>query len=134
MHGLRLGEVHLAIEEGAPGELPRLRGARAAREQEIENAPGDKDAAMALNLDHILAGVAGRARDGRREHLVEHPAAIGDAAKLLDARRQFGDWRARAKDVRRQCQWLRPAQAQDGDRPLAKRRRDGGDGILGMAG
>ena len=71
-HGLRLGEVHLAVEEGAAGEFAGLGERGAAGEEEIEDAAGDEDAAVALDLHHVLAGIArGGAMDGE-EDLVEH--------------------------------------------------------------
>ncbi len=81
--GLGLGEVHFAIEEGAAGEFARLGERGAAGEEEIEDAAGDEDAAVALDLNDVLAGVArGGAMDGE-EDFVEDAGAIDDAAELL---------------------------------------------------
>ena len=85
---------------------------------------------MALDLHNILARVAGRGAMDGEQHLIENLSAIGDAAKLLNARRQVRDSAARAKDVPRDGDGPRPAQPEDRNRALAKRGRNGGDGIL----
>jgi len=58
--GLGLGEVHFAIEEGPLGEFAGFRRTCTTGEETIQNTLGDEHAAMAVELDDVLARVAGR--------------------------------------------------------------------------
>ena len=57
-----LSEVELAVHEGAEGEFPRLRKTAARREDAPQRLVGRRLAAVAVEFDHVVAGVAGRAR------------------------------------------------------------------------
>lgn len=128
---LGLGEVHFSVEEGAPCEFAGVGEAGAAGEEEIEYAPGDENAAVALNLDDVLAGVAGGCAMEGEQDLIQHLRAIDDAAELLEARGQVRDLVAGTEYVAGDADRVRPAEPEDGDGGLAKGRRDSGNGIAG---
>lgn len=57
--GLCLSEVHFAVQEGALCELAGFGMAGARFEEGFKHTLSDKKAAMALELDSVLSGVAG---------------------------------------------------------------------------
>ena len=59
-NGLGLGEVHFPIEEGPLGEFAGFRRTCTTGEETIQNTLGDEHAAVAVELDDVLARVAGR--------------------------------------------------------------------------
>jgi hypothetical protein len=59
-HGLGLREVHFAIEEGPLGEFARVSGTRTAGEETLQHALRHEHAAVAMELDHVLAGITRR--------------------------------------------------------------------------
>ncbi len=66
-HGLGLGEVHLAVDKGALGELPRLRRARTSLQHRLVETGTDQRAAVAVDLGHVFPGVTpGRGKDGEQ--------------------------------------------------------------------
>ena len=129
-HGLGLGEIHFAVEERALGELARLRPARTVCEHGIEHAPCHEDAAVAVDLDDILAGVARRRAVHTEQHVVNRVRAVGDFAELLHARWQLASLFFRQKNRVGDGDRARPGEADHGEGALAKRRRDGGDGVV----
>ena len=54
-----LNKIHLAIDEGAEGELPRLRHPTAGGEQQPEQGIRSRRSTVTVKLHHIVAGVAG---------------------------------------------------------------------------
>ncbi len=91
-HRFGLGEVELVVQEGAPRELAGLGhaqadlapGLQAARQQHLH----DYRAAVALQLEHLFAGVRVRRGEVQREAVVDHAAArieegqVGGMARL----------------------------------------------------
>ncbi len=125
-HRFGLGQVEFAFQEGALGELawPRRAGAELVEpgQQQVEQ---DR-VAVAVQLDHVLAGV------GRRRRKDQHQAPVDDLAILILeaaierlARRQCGAGTQLAGDR----PGLRPGQADDADAGLAMGGGDGGDGV-----
>ena len=84
-HAFGLRQVELAVEERALRELPGLREPRpeldAAREQQAQH----RRSAVAVQLQHVLAGVGARRREVQREALVERLAA-----RAAEGRRRRG--------------------------------------------
>ena len=132
--GLGLGEVHLPIEEGAPGEFAGLGGSCAAGEEEIEDAAGDEDAAVALDLDDVLAGVAGGGAMDREEDFVEDAGAVDDAAEGLGAGWKLRDRGAGVEDIAGYGYGVGAGEAEDGDGAFAESGGYGGDGGGGREG
>ena len=126
-HGLGLREIHFSMKIRALRELARFRRPRAAPQQEFEDAPRNQHAAMAGNLDHILARVArGRAED-REQHIVQLARAIVDRAEMHHAGGRFF---FPAENPAGHLHRARPAQAQQRERAFAEGRGDGGDGVI----
>ena len=77
---LDLGEVELAVLEGAAGELAGLRQPQALDPAERRQHRGDhRAAAVELKLGHVLAGLAARAGKPERQRLVDRLAGRGIA-------------------------------------------------------
>ena len=127
-HGLGLGQVELAVEEGALGEFARLGqpqaqrlpGLQAARQQQLQQ----HRAAMGLQLEHVFAGVGMRRRKVQRQALVDGlPSSARNASRVA--------WRGRSGRPHNAstsgCSaW--PGQAHDAHRAAARRGGDGDDG------
>ena len=128
--GLGLGEVHLAIEECALGEFAGLRGARASGEEELQDAAGDEDAAVAGDLDDVLAGVAGGGAEEGEEDVVDDGGAVEDFAELLEARLTLRGFGFALEDFIRDGDGARAADAEEGDGAFAERGADGGYGVV----
>ena len=126
--GLGLGEVHLSVEEGAAGEFAGLGETRAGGEEEIEDAAGDEDAAVALDLHNVLAGVAGGSAMDGEEDFVEHAVAVEDAAESLGAERKVWDRGAGVEDAGGNGDGVGAGEAEDSDGAFAEGGGDGGDG------
>ena len=78
-HGFGLHQVDLPLQEGAPGELAfhGRPGAHLARE--AQDGPHDGRAAVAVHLDHVLAGNGTRRLMIERETLIEGLAPVHEA-------------------------------------------------------
>ena len=101
---LDLGEVELAVLEGAPGELARLRQPQPRDPAERRQHRRDHGAAaMQLKLGHVLAGLAARAGKPERQRLVDRLAG----------------WRGRARSRAPPC----AAPARGRSAPRARRGR-----------
>jgi hypothetical protein len=130
-HGLGLREVELVVEERAARELARLghaqadvlAGLEAARQQHLHH----HRSAMALQLQHFLAGVRIRCRE------VEREAMIDDIATRID-KRQIGGvarlQRAAAYGAHHGAD-IGAGNAHDADAAAAWCGGNGGDGNLG---
>ncbi len=127
-HRLGLGQVELAVEERALGELAglgeaqahRRAGLHAARQQHLQQ----HRPAMGLQLEHVLAGV------GMRRRKVKRQAAVDGAAVCRQQRQQRGLARhqhAPAQGLHQRLQ-SSPGRPHDADRPASRRGGDGDDG------
>ena len=74
---LCLEEVHLAVEDGAPGELARLRGTRSGCGEGGERRGGDDQTAVRRDLDEVLAGIGVRTRETGGEAVVDRLSGVG---------------------------------------------------------
>ena len=123
---LGLREVELAVEKRALRELARPREARAELDAAREQQPQHRRAAVAVQLEHVLAGVGARRREVERDALVE---------RLAVARRET--WRASrraARVARRTIPAMiagtpAPGHADDADAAAAGRRGDRRDRV-----
>ena len=88
------GEVQLAVDEGAAGELARLGGACARRDQRLRHAGDHGRAAMEVQLGAVLAGVAAGRREPEDQGAVERLARIGVAQSPQAGRSRRGQRRA----------------------------------------
>lgn len=80
-----LAQVQPAVEEGAKGELSGGRQARAGLEAALQHALRGDAAAVGVNLNHVLRGVAARLQHGQQQHLVERAAPRVDDGAVVDA-------------------------------------------------
>jgi hypothetical protein len=134
-HGLGLREIELAVDEGALRELAgvgqarvRLRGLQglqAARQQQLQQ----HRAAVRLQLEHVLAGVAGRRREVDGQAAVER-CAVGAQEGQQRGRARRERAAADGVDQRRQ---VAPRRAHDAHRAAAGRGGDGDDRVGGAA-
>ena len=129
---LGLGEVDLAVEKGALGELACLCRLGACFEDGAQNLLRDVDAAVTGKLHHILAGVAVRCAKHQGDCLVQLfavlddlsegggvAAHVGESAVTYILKNSVGDGgRIRSRD------------ADDADAALALCGADGGDGAV----
>mmetsp|Transcript_32493 Transcript_32493/g.76308 ORF Transcript_32493/g.76308 Transcript_32493/m.76308 type:complete len:400 (-) Transcript_32493:129-1328(-) len=102
-HGLGLGQVELAVQEGALGELSRLgqpqvdTGLDDPRQQQLHH----HGAPVGLQLQHMLAGVGMRGRKVQREALVDG-GALGVAERPVGRFPRLQVTAANGPDERRQ--------------------------------
>ena len=101
-HRLRLGEVEAAIDEGAARELSGLGQPRPLGDQPLDQHPGQRRAAVAGDLDGVLARVGARGAHHRAQGIVDDIAGSrvdqGDSGEPV--RLQIDEGSARA-DQRR---------------------------------
>jgi len=83
-YGFGLGQVHLAVEEGAFGKLARPRGARACSQARFENLRGDEDPPVTGDFDDVFTGVTGRRAVHRNDGLIDYPLMIDDFTEMLN--------------------------------------------------
>ncbi|ANY61086.1 hypothetical protein MA05_01965 [Comamonas aquatica] len=139
---LGLGQVDLVVEEGALGELTglgqaqagqdrgavgprRLRGLQAARQQQLQH----HGAAVGLQLQHVLAGVAVRAGEVQRQAMVD-----GRALGVLEGQvAGLARLQVLAQQVAHQGADGLAGDTHNADGPAPGGGGDGDDGI-GMAG
>src|SRR5690606_2435688 len=123
---LGLGQVQASVETGTLTELARARVHRAQLPAAREQLPQHRQAAVRLQFDHVLAGVAGRRHEQQRDAVVDHRAvAVAEAHVVRMARTQ----RAPAQRLR-DFPRARPRQAHHADAGGAGAGGDGGDGGL----
>uniref|UniRef100_A0A0N5A6W0 PE-PGRS family protein n=1 Tax=Parastrongyloides trichosuri TaxID=131310 RepID=A0A0N5A6W0_PARTI len=120
---LGLGQIHAAVLKGATGELARLGGTQAERDQGGAGRLDDGAAAVQVQLGRVLAGIGARGDEAQYQGLVDQTAVVAQAAHRGQPRRQ--------PLCPQRCQgrlraWTR--QAQDGDGAAARRRGEGEDG------
>ncbi len=70
-HGLSLREVHFAIQKGTLGEFTRFSGTRPTGKPTIQNTLSDENAAVTVEFDDILTGIARRAIEIKQQTLIE---------------------------------------------------------------
>ena len=87
---LRLGKVELVVEEGALGELARLRAARAEFEGALHQCLEHHRAAVALQLEYVLAGIGVRGRKVQHEPGIERARPRASRKRVNVARRAGG--------------------------------------------
>ena len=80
-HGLRLAQVHLALEEGALRVLARAGHAAAVGEQQAYDSVRDKPGAVACYLDAVLARVGMGRAIWQGHYLVYHLLAVSYLAE-----------------------------------------------------
>lgn len=125
--GLGLGEVHFAIKEGPLGEFAGFCRARTAGEETIQNALGDEHAAVTVELDDVLARVAGRCFEVQQQAVIERiSSAIDNWNEMRQTRGEFG---GKFESLGGDGQRLRTGNADDADGGLAKGGGNGGDGV-----
>jgi hypothetical protein len=76
--GNRLGlrQIKSIVEPGTAGEFSRSRHARPEREATLQQHAQHHQPAMALQLQHVLAGVGMRRREIQQQAVVQWPALI----------------------------------------------------------
>jgi hypothetical protein len=119
-HGLRLREIHFAVQEGALGEFPRLRGPRSAGQHAFQHTLRHEHTAVTLKLDGVLARVA------RRTLKMQQHAGIEPRAVFIQHLHQMGatrhQLRGQLEGLRGEGERLRAGEADHGDRGLARSR------------
>ncbi len=126
--GLGLGEIEFAVEKGALGELAGTCARRTRLEHRLQHASGDEDAAVAADLDDVLAGVTRWRGVGRDDDLVDGRAgAVHDPTHDGRPRRRGG---GAFEDDSDHFQSAGAGQPDDRDGSLARRRRQRGDGRI----
>src|SRR6185312_7680661 len=73
-HGLRLAEVHPAVEEGPAGEFSRFGRPAAAHPKVLQDLLRDEGIAVAGELERILAGRGGGPGEEGPDDVVEQEA------------------------------------------------------------
>ncbi len=125
--GLGLGEVELVVEERPPCELAGLGGPRAEFEHALQQQLHHHRPAVALQLEHVLAGERRRAGEVEREALVDRLAGgVAELVQLGRARRGHA-----AKQCRGDADAVAAGHAHDADAAAARGCGDRGDGVAG---
>src|SRR3970282_3027586 len=90
---LRLREINLVIEEGAPGELSRLCRARAQRKAALEQQLQHHGSPVTVQLQHVLPGIRVRRREIQRDALINcrAPRVIESAQRGAARGKGFAD-------------------------------------------
>lgn len=70
-NGFGLGKVHLAVQEGAAGELSRLCGAGSGLDEQAHQAVGYVLGGVAGNLHGVLAGIGMRSTENAHKDFIE---------------------------------------------------------------
>jgi len=79
-NGFRLDKIQLAVDKGALAELAGCGKSRPMTQKEVEEALYHQQAAVAVDLDHILAGEGARCDVGMQDHLIDGLPVSGIAA------------------------------------------------------
>ena len=86
-HGLRLHQVELAVQHRAAGELARRGGTRARGMERGEQPRGREQAAVAGELDEVVAGVAVRpGKDGVEPTIDRRARRVAEGGEQRDPR------------------------------------------------
>ncbi len=86
-HGFGLGEIELAVEEGALGEFAWARQARPECAYPSQQGIEQDRTAMALQFQHVLAGVGGRGGEVQQQPAIDQFAvAIAEGGEMRVAR------------------------------------------------
>ena len=130
--GLRLAIVHAPVEKRALGELAAPRKARARRKAGLEDAARGDRAAVALELDDVLACVAAGRTKRKHDRLVDRHSAAGRVAHSAkrEAPRAGG---GPARDARRDLESILAGHPDHGHARAPRGRRDRGDSPLHQA-
>ena len=90
--GRRLGleEIHLAVEDGTPGEFPRRPWSRPRRDQRRDRGRRYDQSAMGRDLDEIIARVGVRRGKVSDDHLVDRVNTIAAGGSSCIARGPHG--------------------------------------------
>ena len=127
-HGLGLGQVHAVVEEGAAGELAGLGQAQAlvaaGGQAAVEHAAQHGGTAVALQLQHVLAGIGMRGAEVQRDAFVEQLAVHRFERQVVRvARREVA-----LEQFAHQSGQIRTGNAHDADAAPSWCGGDGGDG------
>lgn len=129
-HGLRLCQIHFAIQEGSLSELSRIRLTCSMVEEGAENFLGNQDAAVAMNLGGVFTCVTRRALKQNAECMVDDRAIRAeDMTEMSGARSQFRNGTPSAKSSPQDGMGLRACEPNHADGCLPHRGGDGGDGV-----
>ncbi|MFN8537906.1 MAG: hypothetical protein U0232_10590 [Thermomicrobiales bacterium] len=134
-HGFGLGEVEAAVGEGAQGEFARFGGAGTGAQAGAQHFARGDEAAVALEFDHLLAGVGARRGHADGEGFVDRRAAVGVDDRAVDqavggeAGDVGGAAPGAAEDFCGDGGGFGSADSHDADAALAERGGDGGDGV-----
>ena len=124
--GFGLGEIELAVEESAFGELPRPCHPRTERAGARHQLLQHDRTAVRLQFHHVFPGETRRAGKRQRDAIVDRAAVgIQELYVVRTARRQ----RARADRLRDRLR-AGSGQAHDADASRTGSRGDGRDGVL----
>ena len=130
---LGLGEVHLAVEEGALCELTRARDAGSRRTDGGKRLVQHDRAAVQAQLEHLLARVGCRRAEVGHEGLVDRFAGgRGDDMAVrhgVGTRRRIRCVSGRTEDRLDARERVRAADADDAYATYPARRGDGGDRV-----
>jgi hypothetical protein len=126
-HRFGLEQVQLAVEVGAAGELPRLRGAAAGRDERVQYQLRCQRAAVRGDLHRVLARVAARGGEPGDEPPVQQLSRV----RMPQRRQSLHPRRPqRRRDAQHHLARRRPRHAQQGHRTASRRRGDRGDGVI----
>lgn len=132
--GLGLGEVDFTVEKGALRELAGVCMAGAGGEEGLEDALGDEEAAVAMELEGGFSGVAGGAMEQDDNALIEGEAGgIAGGGEVETARREVGKGSAGLEDAGADVEGAGAGEADDGNGGLTGGGGDGGDGVVDHA-
>ncbi|MCY1434585.1 hypothetical protein D9M71_506490 [compost metagenome] len=125
--GLGLGQVELVVEEGAFAEFAGARLAGAELQAALQEHVHHHRAAVALQLQHVLAGEGVRAGEVQQQSLVDHLAVVGvEGAVMRMSRCRLAATQGDADDA-----GARAGDADDADAATTLGGGDGGDGFTG---
>ncbi len=123
--GLGLGEVELAVEEGAFGEFAGARMARAELDGPCQQQSQHDGAAVRLQFEHVFAGVGTRGGKEQQQAAVDELAGgIAERGVVRVARLRFAAEQG-TRDRRRE----RTGYPQHADATDTGRGRHGGNGV-----
>ena len=128
-HGFGLNQVDLPLQEGAPGEFALCGRPGAHLSGEAQHGPHDGRAAVAVHLDHVLAGHRIGPRMIEREALVEGLGPIHEAPQHGPPPRKRAPLFSGREDSLKDGERFRSAQADDSDGPTPGGCRERDDGL-----
>ena len=132
-HRLGLGQAEFAVEEGAPGVLPRAGRDGPRPKAGFHQAAGHRGAPMAGQFHHVLAGIAVGRTEKQGDAVVKEVVPVGElpvqGGVTFGVRHPFAAVH-RAEHPLRDGVALGPRQAHHRDAALAGGRRDGRNGSV----